>query len=103
LEARALALAERLGAFIGRGLQVEVRREVAQVGGGALPTASLPTWVVALKAEGHSPNSLEETFRTSPTPVIGRIHDEALLLDCRTLLEGDEDRIAEAASRVPPP
>ena len=102
LEARARALADRLRALADRGLRVEVRKEVAQVGGGALPTASLPTWVVVLSAEGRSPNSLEEAFRTSPTPVIGRIREEAFLLDCRTLLEGDEDRIAEAASRIPP-
>jgi L-seryl-tRNA(Ser) seleniumtransferase len=102
LEARAHALADRLRALADRGLRVEVRKEVAQVGGGALPTASLPTWVVVLSAEGRSPNSLEEAFRTSPTPVIGRIREEAFLLDCRTLLEGDEDRIVEAASRIPP-
>ncbi|MEE9519020.1 MAG: L-seryl-tRNA(Sec) selenium transferase, partial [bacterium] len=68
--------------------------------GGALPTASIPTWVVAVSVEGLSPNTLEEAFRAGPTPVVGRIRGEALLLDTRTLLEGDEERIAAAASRV---
>ena len=100
LEARARGLADKLRALEGSTLQAEVRREVAQVGGGALPTASLPTWVVAVSAEGLSPNALEEAFRAGPTPVVGRIREEALLLDTRTLLEGDEERIAAAASRV---
>ncbi len=100
LEARARGLADKLRALEGSTLQAEVRSEVAQVGGGALPTASIPTWVVAVSAEGLSPNALEEAFRAAPTPVVGRIRDEALLLDTRTLLEGDEERIAAAASRV---
>jgi L-seryl-tRNA(Ser) seleniumtransferase len=100
LEARALALAERLRQEARGALHLDIRQEVAQVGGGALPAASLPTWVVALAAEGRSTGALEEAFRRLPTPVIGRIREDAFLLDTRTLLEGDEDLIVEAVARL---
>jgi L-seryl-tRNA(Ser) seleniumtransferase len=100
LKTRAEALASLLRQQAGPTLQVEVRQEVAQVGGGALPAASLPTWVVALGAEDRSANALEEALRRQPTPVLGRIREEAFLLDTRTLLEGDEALIAEAVARL---
>lgn len=100
LEARARALAGRLGEAVPRGLAAELRSESAQVGGGALPRADLPTWVVTIKAGGRSANELEEAFRLQPTPIIGRIREDSFLLDARTLLEGDEDLIVEATARI---
>ena len=58
----------------------------SRVGGGSLPNHSLPSFAVALTGDV---NSLEEKLRLGLHPIIGRIHDDAYLLDMRTLREAD--------------
>ena len=58
----------------------------SRVGGGSLPNHSLPSFAVALTGDV---NSLEEKLRLGLHPIIGRIHDDAYLLDVRTLREAD--------------
>ncbi len=67
------------------------------IGGGSLPGDTLPTKVVAVTPKrGHAVNELAKKLRTGETPVMGRIEDDLLLLDPRTVMP-DED---EALSRV---
>jgi L-seryl-tRNA(Ser) seleniumtransferase len=61
----------------------------AQVGGGALPVVELPTAAVALGTAAHPAESLDARLRAGRPPVIGRIRDDRLLLDCRTV--GDDE------------
>jgi L-seryl-tRNA(Ser) seleniumtransferase len=68
---------ERLGAAI-----VEAR---SQVGGGALPTVELPTAALALGTAARPPHALDEALRARRPPVVGRLLDDRLLLDCRTV------------------
>jgi L-seryl-tRNA(Ser) seleniumtransferase len=83
VRARASRLAEAVGG--------EVEETVARVGGGALPLAELPSFACALEEELAAP------LRTGEPPVIGVIRDGRLLLDCRTLTDGEAH---EAASLV---
>jgi seryl-tRNA(Sec) selenium transferase len=39
---------------------------------------------------------LAERLRAAPLPVIARLRDDALVIDTRTLLEGDEDAVEQA-------
>ena len=58
----------------------------SRVGGGSLPNHSLPSYAVALTGDV---NSLEEKLRLGLHPIVGRIHNDAYLLDVRTLWESD--------------
>jgi L-seryl-tRNA(Ser) seleniumtransferase len=81
-------LRERLGARV-----VEAR---AQVGGGALPTVELPTAAVALGPTPDAARGLDAALRAGEPPVIGRIVDDQLLLDCRTVLPAQVNALAAA-------
>jgi L-seryl-tRNA(Ser) seleniumtransferase len=83
---RARRVATRLTADLRRRLAVSVVDDHAQVGGGALPTVDLPTSAVALGSTPEAARALDAALRRGDPPVIGRIVDDRLLLDCRTIL-----------------
>jgi L-seryl-tRNA(Ser) seleniumtransferase len=58
---------------------------VSKVGGGALPLEEIPTMLLALEAEGLSAQDLEKRLREHEPPVVGRIVDDKLCLDLRTV------------------
>ncbi|WP_211460692.1 L-seryl-tRNA(Sec) selenium transferase [Collimonas silvisoli] len=71
----------------------------SQIGSGALPIDQLPSYGLALRAgnaanggkhHGRALDKLEKALRQLPRPVIGRIGNDALWLDCRCLEEHDE-------------
>ncbi len=80
------ARAERLAAAVGG----DVEETLARVGGGALPLTELPSFACAVDEE------LSEPLRRNEPPVIAIVRDGRLLLDCRTLADGDVDEIAAA-------
>ena len=69
---------------------------VARVGGGALPLLELEGPAVAL-VSAVNPGAVAEALRRSEPPVIGRIHDDRVLLDPRTLNDGEVELAAAAA------
>ncbi|MHB1652086.1 MAG: L-seryl-tRNA(Sec) selenium transferase [Desulfitobacteriaceae bacterium] len=76
-------------------LLVEVQEEFSQVGGGAWPTVDLPTWVCAVRPVQGSVNDLEEFLRLGSVPILARIQRDRVLLDGRTLQEGEEGEIIQ--------
>ncbi len=75
--------------------QIDVRPTVAEVGGGALPGARLPSFALAIRSP-RSPDELDGALRAYRSPVFARIHEDAVLLDVRTLLPEDEPIVVEA-------
>ena len=86
VRARARRLLRLLGPDVRRQLGARVVEDQAQVGGGALPTVVLPTAAVAVGTADRSARMLDEALRAGDPAVIGRIADDRLLLDCRTVL-----------------
>ncbi len=70
------------------------RELAAAPGGGSLPGAILPSWGIALAAA--SPHRLLATLRAGDPPVIGRIEDESVVLDARTVAADDDARVLAA-------
>ena len=95
---RAQRLLARLGPELKRRLAAQVVEGRAQVGGGALPTVELPTAAVVLGATAASARALDEALRRGNPPSIGRIVDDRLLLDCRTVLPGQVNALAGAVT-----
>jgi len=83
--ARALALLEALGAD-GHGCALIEGQ--SKVGGGSLPEQTLPTVLLALPTGDAS--AMAARLREGTPPVIGRIADDRVLLDMRTVLPGQE-------------
>jgi L-seryl-tRNA(Ser) seleniumtransferase len=81
-------------------LQIEVGRDTAPVGGGSLPGAELPTAVLRLSHPHVTAEDLAHRLRVGTPRVFGRIHENSLLLDLRSILPGDDERIV-AALRQP--
>jgi L-seryl-tRNA(Ser) seleniumtransferase len=72
-----------------KGLSVSIVRELSVCGGGSLPELKLPTYCVAIKHQKISLQELYEWLLKQEPPVVGRLKDDLLLLDMRTVLEED--------------
>jgi len=95
---RAQRLVARLGPDLRRRLDAKVIEDRGQVGGGALPTVELPTAAVALGATAAVARSLDGALRRGNPPAIGRLVDDRLVLDCRTVLPAQINALAAAIS-----
>ena len=101
--ARARRLRARLGGDVRERLGASVVRDSAQVGGGALPTVELPTAGVAVGRSVTEALRLDAALRGGDPPVVGRMLDDRLFLDCRTVLPGQVVLLARALTAVAPP
>jgi L-seryl-tRNA(Ser) seleniumtransferase len=96
LRQRCEALLANFPESIREATDVAIIEAVSTVGGGALPLAELPAWVVALGPRRLSPNDLALRLRNCQTPVIGRIREDRFLIDPRTLDAEDEALLVQA-------
>ena len=94
---RARRILGRLPAAAQRDLGAQVIESRSQVGGGALPTVELPTAAIALGTPERPAERLDEALRAGRPAVLGRLLDDHLLLDCRTVLPSD---VVALASRL---
>ncbi len=97
---RARQVLRRLPADAQRTLGAAVVEARSQVGGGALPTVELPTAAVALGTPARPAQALDEALRSARPPVLGRLQDDRLLLDCRTVLAADVPVLARILSTL---
>jgi L-seryl-tRNA(Ser) seleniumtransferase len=76
-------------------LTVEIIDGESVIGGGAAPSAVLPTRLLAVIREGLSADEISARLRASEPPVIARVEEGRVLLDLRTVFpELDENVIA---------
>ncbi len=76
-------------------LEISLRQDLSQAGGGSLPGVNLPTWVIAIKARTLSANVMQGMLRRNNPPIISRISGDEVIIDFRTVMDGDiEDLIA---------
>jgi L-seryl-tRNA(Ser) seleniumtransferase len=95
LECRARALAAAIGpAPAGWGVAVVETHGFA--GGGAMPMRELPSWAVQITSRMGA-GAPARLLRKGAPPLIGRIADDAVLLDVRTIAD---EELAEAAAVV---
>jgi L-seryl-tRNA(Ser) seleniumtransferase len=99
LRRRARALASQIEKAC-PSLKVSLSEDYSQAGGGSLPLAQLPTWVVSIESDQITANQLEELLRKNEPPIIARIKEDRLLLDLRTLRKEDIPEINQAFERI---
>ena len=67
------------------------------IGGGSLPGETLPTWVLSVDAQAVDGNAeaLARRLRQGNPPVVGRIEEERVLLDPRTVMPEQDDALID--------
>jgi len=86
--------AERLrGRLAARGIDATVTDTEAGVGGGAFPTARIPSAAVALGASDTA--ATEQRLRRAGTPVITRTAGGVVLIDLRSIPEREDESLAD--------
>ncbi|KPJ80538.1 MAG: hypothetical protein AMS19_09385, partial [Gemmatimonas sp. SG8_23] len=97
LEARARALCARIREVLGSEradrVGLSVVRTRGAVGGGTYPGVELDSWAVALRP-AVGPHALADALRGGSPPVVGRIVDDVLTLDVRTVFPDQEHELA---------
>ena len=78
-----VARAEELIANLPTGLAGEAVNSQAQIGSGALPDQTIPSVALSLTHDSLSAQKLVDGLRAAPTPIVGRIKDDQVLLDMR--------------------
>lgn len=68
---------------------IYLRPTVSKVGGGAMPEHGVDSWALVLEPGARSASVLEKYFRSQKVPLVGRIEDEKMILDLRTIQEAD--------------
>ena len=70
------------------------------IGGGAGPTSTLPTTLIAITHPSKSAQEIEHQLRGSSPPIIARIAEGKVLLDLRTVFESEIPAIIHVLERL---
>ena len=88
-----------------RGKSAYVKLELVDgesvIGGGAAPSAVLPTRLIAVTHADLSADELSARLRASTPPVIARVEDGRVLLDLRTVFPGQDANLVNALASLP--
>lgn len=100
VRARAKRTLRALGAERASLCGAEVVACTAEVGGGAMPLARVPSYALALRPSRGKVEELARSLRMGPDPVLGRIESGRLLLDLRTVSPGEIPRLVASIVRT---
>jgi L-seryl-tRNA(Ser) seleniumtransferase len=95
LEERARAMASAISGAIEDAAKVEAIPSAAVWGGGSAPQAELPSWAVAIMHPTRDPSELDTALRLGKTPVVGRVAEDRLILDLRTIFEQSDNLVTD--------
>jgi L-seryl-tRNA(Ser) seleniumtransferase len=73
--------------------QGKVIQSTSMVGGGSLPGETLPTWALALNVD--HPNQFLDLLRQGSPPLIGRVENDLVLFDPRTVDPDFDQKVNE--------
>ena len=80
-------------------LKLSLETGASTMGGGAAPTSTLPTTLIAATHARLSAAEIEQQLRNSSPPIVARISDEKVLLDLRTVFEEQLPALVSALNR----
>jgi len=93
IEVRALTLAEQIK---NPAVRTQIMDGCSLLGGGAAPSSTLPTRVLAVECRSLGAAELAARLRQAAPPVIVRVEDGRVLIDLRTVFPGQDAAIAQA-------
>ncbi|MCF8062187.1 MAG: L-seryl-tRNA(Sec) selenium transferase [Deltaproteobacteria bacterium] len=100
LRSRAAGLKRRIGKIDPGNFTVVLADGTSKTGGGALPLLDLPTRLVALAAGRMSAHRIEKRLREHDPPIIARVENDRVLLDVRTIQDGELATVARAVQQL---
>ncbi|HEX7296185.1 MAG TPA: L-seryl-tRNA(Sec) selenium transferase, partial [Pyrinomonadaceae bacterium] len=78
------------------GLTISLVESQSATGGGAGPTANLPTMAISLTHNLLSADDIERQLRSSKPPIVARIFENQVILDLRTVFPDEEPALIAA-------
>ena len=95
LQQRAERLAPQL-AECGAIADVQVIADITYLGGGSVPTQAIETCCLSLSPANGSVDALATQLRGGNIAVVGRIHQDRLLLDLRSIMAAQDRQLLDA-------
>jgi L-seryl-tRNA(Ser) seleniumtransferase len=99
LRSRAKKLARLISAAAPQ-VQVEVAESQAFLGSGSLPTEAIPSFVVTVSLPDISASELARRLRLDDACIFGRIENDRVCLDVRTLTDEQVPLVVAAMGRI---
>ncbi|SNR63201.1 L-seryl-tRNA(Sec) selenium transferase [Desulfurobacterium atlanticum] len=99
IERRAEKLVQKIGSVKGKA-EVNIEEVVSEIGGGALPLETLPSFAVTIKPKNTTAEKVYRQLRRLPEPVIARIKDEKIVFDMRTVFDSEVEKLADSILEV---
>ena len=81
-------------------LQIEVIDGESVIGGGAAPSAVLPTRLLAVTCDGLSADDISARLRASDPPIVTRVEDGRVLLDLRTVFSEQDQAVIAGLQKL---
>jgi len=81
-------------------LKASLLESDSALGGGAGPTANLPTTAISLTHDELSAEDIERRLRASQPPIVGRIFENQVMLDLRTVFPDEESALITAVKSL---
>ncbi len=100
LRKKAGRLLRMIGGLKSERFGLEIMDGRSKVGGGAMPLFLMPTRLLCIKPGGVSANRIEESLRGYDPPIIARVEKDQVLLDLRTIQEGELKVVAAAVRSI---
>jgi L-seryl-tRNA(Ser) seleniumtransferase len=100
IEARASRFIRAIAEAAPGSLKGTLQEGESVIGGGSAPEVKLPTVLVALEDEKLSAASIEEGLRRNRVPIITRAERGQVMIDLRTVADGEEAIILDAIARL---
>lgn len=94
IKKRAQSLLRKIKTKLNNSCTLQLIPTVSRVGGGALPEYNINSWALQIDPLKMKLVELERGLRKLSTPVIGRIENDCLLLDVRTIQDREVNELA---------
>ena len=88
------------GKIAAPGLQAQLIDGESVIGGGAAPSAVLPTCLLAIRSSRLSADELLTRLRANHPPIIARVDEGRVLLDLRTVFSEQDEFIVQSLSGI---
>jgi len=89
-----------IAAVINKNLTLSVVETESQVGSGASPTETIASMGLHLDHNKLSASRMASCLRTAKTPILGRIQEDAVILDLRTVRTDEDESISSVLTTL---
>lgn len=81
-------------------LEIKIEKDYSIVGGGAMPSEKIDTYVLKLKSDIYSAEEIEKRLRENSVPIITRVYNGEVYMDLRTIFDRDFNLIADSLKKL---